>query len=342
MENFKKTALNIALAGAVFVGFSLPAHATGVLATATLELKNLLFLKGDGTHFSISDFSLANSTAKNEVNNVTAELNGTLLAAGPFSTNAFGPAPNIDLAPLCVGSGCAGVINNDFNTTVMSSALGDPTVNQAYTDSLIAGSVIDGPVPTTGANIGAEATVGLIGDGSAAAGVTNAITSSIRFTYAGPATTFNIKFDATAYMETFVSAFPKLPAVASAIANFSQIFTLKDLNTVSNVLNWTPGTAASVGTSIDAFNMTENVSSDQVTAQFSTTSLPTGQTYGVAQTGQFFATSSLALVTGHTYNLTASTNTSVSASLKVPEPASIALFGLGLLGLSQIRRKKQA
>lgn len=361
MENFKKTALNIALAGAVFVGFSLPAHATGVLATATLELTKLLFTKDDGSNFSNLNFA-PGPTGTNEVNNASAELNGVSETSGLIQTSPFLPGADIDLPfftpttpvanDLCVGLGCPGIaLDNDFNTTVVSSAAGDPAFNRAYSDSLIKGSVIDfdpdrgGPIPlipTSGANIGVEATVSLIGDGSAAAGVTNSVSSTVQFTYTGPATHFNISFDATGYMEAFIDDLPKLPQLASAITNYSQLFTLKELNTGLTILNWSPGTAATKGTSVDAFDMNANLSADQITASFVPAQLPAGQLLGVAQFGSFSAKSNTFLTTGNTYQLTATTNASVSASLKVPEPASIALFGLGLLGLSQIRRKKQA
>ena len=361
MENFKKTALNIALAGAVFVGFSLPAHATGVLATATLELKNLLFKRDDGTHFSNLNFA-ASSAATNEVNNASAELNGVSETSGLIQKNPFALGGDIDLPfftpttpaanDLCVGSGCPGIaFDNDFNTTIVSSATGDPAFNRAYSDSLIKGSVIDfdpdrgGPIPlipTSGANIGVEATVSLIGDGSAAAGVTNSVSSTVEFIYSGPATHFNISFDATGYMEAFIDSFPKLPVLASAITNYSQLFTLKELNTGLTILNWSPGVAATKGVSVDGFDMNANLSADQITASFMPAQLPSGQLLGVAQFGSFSGKSSSLLTQGYSYQLTATTNASVSASLKVPEPASIALFGLGLLGLSQIRRKKQA
>ncbi|MCE2596842.1 PEP-CTERM sorting domain-containing protein [Motilimonas cestriensis] len=368
MDKFKKTALNVALAGAVLAGFSVPAQAEGVLSTATLELKNLLFLKDDGSHFSSLDFDLLSSTAENEVNNATAELNGALSAAPKVTADAFGPNANIDLAPLCVGTGCP-VANNDFNTSIISSTLGDPTVNRAYSDSLIAGSVIDRDINgngvidagtyffdhdgdagtpdilvsevTSGSNTGAESTVELINDGSGAAGVTNSLSSTIKFTYTGPTTFFNIAFDATAYMETYISTSPKTPMDAFAGANYAQTFILTDL-AAGDILDWTPGTAAAAGSSTDPFRLTAKITADEISAGFSETRTPTGITLGSVKTGSFTAQSSALLVSGRTYTFSANTDTSVSASLKVPEPASIALFGLGLLGLSQIRRKKQA
>ncbi|WP_434341012.1 EDSAP-1 family PEP-CTERM protein [Motilimonas cestriensis] len=361
MDKFKKTALNIALAGAVLAGFALPAQATGVLATATIELKNLRFHDDGGTNFSNLNFgptstsgalpSGTNSTGLSAtLDGVTKEEGG--IAVLPFDVIASGGSIasleiDLDSNDYCVGAGCT-LINNDFNTNIMSSSSLD-LVNRSYSDSLLRGTAIDydlnqdgvingagvfidhdlDPLTpdvevfdylSTGTHVGAESTVELMADGLGFADVDTQLTSSVSFVWTGGDTHFNISFDASAFAEAFVDDLPSAPESANAVAEYSQTFELVDELTGDIILEW--------------------ASLDLNRSRSRTDGAPGSRTASFA--GPLTLTSTDLLVNGREYSFQATTGTTVTASLKVPEPASIALFGLGLLGLSQIRRKKQA
>ncbi|MFO6424145.1 EDSAP-1 family PEP-CTERM protein [Motilimonas sp. KMU-193] len=359
MDKFTKKALNIALAGAVFAGMSLPAYAVGVLATSTLELKNLRFHDDNDVTFSNLNFGPTNTSgplpAGSNTSEITATLNGVTKDDGgieikPFEVLAAGgsiAALEIDYDPndYCVGSGCT-LVNNDFNTTQMNYLTRD-LVNRSYSDSLLSGTAIDydlngdgvvnnvgvfidhdnDPLTpdiqvfdylTTGTNIGAESTVELISDGLGFANVGTDLTSAVTFVWTGPDTLFNVTFEASLFAQSFVDVIPNAPESANTVVSFSQTFELVDEATGVGILTW-------AGTELNFSNSRTDGAPGVRTAQFNDTITLSSNEF---------------LVAGREYSFQATTATTATASLKIPEPASVALFGLGLLGLSQIRRKK--
>ncbi|MCE2571243.1 EDSAP-1 family PEP-CTERM protein [Motilimonas eburnea] len=359
MDKFTKKALNIALAGAVFAGMSLPAYAVGVLATSTLELKNLRFHDDSGTTFSNLNFGPTSTSgvlpAASNTSNISATLNSVTKQDGgieikPFEVLAAGGTIadlviDYDANDFCVGSGCT-LVDNDFNTTLMTSGTRE-LINRSYSDSLLTGTSInydlngDGVINglgvfidhdadpltpdievfdyiTAGSHIGAESTVELITDGLGFADVDTQLTTAVTFIWSGPATSFNISFDASVFAEAFVDTIPNPPESANAVAEFNQTFELVDELTGDIILEW--------------------AALDLNRSRSRTDGAPGSRTASFADS--ITLTSSELLVAGREYSFQATTGTTVTASLKIPEPASVALFGLGLLGLSQIRRKK--
>ncbi len=359
MDKFTKKALNIALAGAMLVGMSVPAYAVGVLATSTIELKNLRFHDDNGTTFSNLNFGPTSTSgllpAGSNTSKITATLNGVTKEDGgievkPFEVIAAGGSIgdliiDYDSNDYCVGSGCT-LVNNDFNTTQMDSGSRD-LVNRSYSDSLLAGTVIDydlngdgvingvgvfidhdsDPLTpdvevfdyiTTGTHVGAESTVELITDGLGFADVDTQLTTAVTFVWSGPDTFFNISFDASAFAEAFVDDIPNAPESANAVVEFNQTFELVDEDTGDIIMEW-------AGLDLNRSRSRTDGAPGSRTASFA---------------DSVTLTSTALLVAGREYSFQATTGTTVTASLKIPEPASVALFGLGLLGLSQIRRRK--
>ncbi|RJG50407.1 EDSAP-1 family PEP-CTERM protein [Motilimonas pumila] len=277
---------------------------------------------------------------------------------------------------LCIGSGCEGLGgDNDFNANLVSSLTGYPIQNRAYADQLILGAVIDYDLNgdgvindqgvevevidpdtqqavmvmvydyiTDGAMIGSESTVELVTDGLGTSTSVNTLNSTVDFVWEGGDTKFNIEFDASAYLEAFVGeGFED----ALAEAQYTQSYQIID-NTAFDenpddpfqgvILQWNADdlTVGLQGAS-DPFSLNDSVQRDN-TANGARTSL--FGTVGTAKTGFFKASSMFSLINGHNYTLNSITSSYATAKLRIPEPASIALFGLGLLGLSQIRRRK--
>ena len=327
MKTFKTKKNGVAAVAAVssLALFSAGSVQADALAVSVLQINNLIFSQG-GTALDITDFTKGityTSTA-----DISAQLGNTIDSPGLQQTNS---ASTIDMAPACVGA-CPAIVDNAF--PILSSTFGNPSSQFAAADQNQVGSPITGLLPPpVGADIESAAYVSLIGQDAGSSTGNNNLNSS--WAFSNVSGTIDVDFDATAYLEAFVSSDSLFPSFATA--SYSVSFSLTEVDTVTGVStlldDWVVGNEAS-----DPFTL--NTTRSANSPVFNGIPLFAGSALGAANTGHFTYTTQ-ALVATNLYQLSARATTNADATM-VPEPGMIALLGAGLLGLGFSRKRREA
>ena len=293
----------LAMTVAASVGVMQPASAD-VLATSVIELNNLLFSHSGGAVLNAgTDFSSLSYT------NTGAEA---VTFTGTSNFNTSGSNTPLDLPLHCNGSGCAtsGLTPNGFQH------LGTVTGNFAAADQNELGFPIAGLGSPLGATV-SSAAYGQIQPPPPAIGNANSnngLTAQIVF-----APTFTGAVDISANFDYFWKVFLSAGEKAGAFAHSSGVvsFGLVDLSTGANVFTFVPA-----GLNWD-FSLNGPA--------------PVNLTLTDTNSGTFVFTTPT-LTAGDLYQLTAREVTLAEVT-SVPEPATLALFGISLLGLTVLRRR---
>lgn len=316
-QSLRAKALTVAIASAAVFGFTAGTAQADVLATSMIQLDGFLLKKGPGGPvLDSSDFSFLTYT---NTGDVSASFAGFAGASSPSGTGT-----PLDLALVCSGPSCggpnsppAGLTENGFQPLGSPGLLG----NFAAADQNESGA------PITGIGIGTPAKVesaayiqiGYPNGGVASGTANNGLSGTFEFTLAS-ATAIDLSFLANYYNEVYVSAGEVFPAFAQSRGNVS--FTFRNLSAGGALVDTYAPTALNWNNALNA-------------------PLPGAFSISDSGVGVAFAHLTPVLTAGTLYQFSFSVQNLADGQRVVPEPGTLALVGLTLVGLGLTRRRLQ-
>lgn len=310
MKFARKSLLASAALAALCFGAAGQAHADA-FAQSILTINNFRLLHADGTPFTPADFDLLDGVNSAHAR---ASLNGTTAVATPQDFSILS-GMNPDVPHQFVGLPNPPRPENTFTPFPSPPALPGTF---GYADQNLTGSALSVGGAPAGASAQTRADASLQVDGSASGDSDVGTSTTFSFTL-GAAGTMTFAFDATPFTQAYTTG----GASTNAIARLSWSLNIIDQTTGALVYVFQPG----------ELNGDANASR--------TGTFPGLTTYNPG-TLSFSAISPLLNATD-VYQLTVQHNTLANAlqsTVAVPEPGTLAMFGLGLLGMTAFKRRR--
>lgn len=281
----------------------------GAVATSYLNLSNIRLTDGLGNKL-VQGGANPSVVFVSTINN-NGDTSATLNGVNDNHSDDQAAAPGgLNIIAASVGGAYA---DNSFTRLAAPS---DASVNYAHGDALLTGAIVNiGGAATPNAQAQTLAEISLLSgnNNGSAAGNNVGVQGTVSFT-ALATTTINVAFTAEAYVRSFLSA-----DLAGTVANASTTWTMTLRNLTTNVNQ--------------VFTPTDiNISNSATIA---------GQDFVDTFNGDLSRTFNIA--TGNNYQLTIAHTSSADANTRVavvPEPVSLMIMSLGLLGLGFSKRSK--
>ncbi len=281
-------------------------------AQSILTISNFRLLHANGTAFTPANFDVLDGVNSAHAR---ASLNGVSATAPPEDFSILSGL-NPDVAHQFVGLPNPPRPENDF-----SPFPSPPPVpgTFGYADQNLTGSILSVFGQPAGATAQTRADASLQAAGTASGDSDVGTSTTFSFSLAA-GETMTFAFDATPFTQAYTTAGP----ATNAIARLSWSLNIVNQNTGEIVFVYQPG----------ELNGAANASRTGTFAGLTT--------YNPGQLS-FNAISPL-LNSSDTYQLTIQHNTLANALQQnaVPEPATLAIFGLGLLGMTAFKRRRHA
>lgn len=312
MKIVRKTMMLTAMAASIAIGGMGSARADA-FAQSILVIDNFRLLHSSSTPYNVTDFGVLTGT--NDAH-ATASLNGVFAA----DAQSFGilSGNNPDVAHQTVGNPNPALPENNFSP--FGSAPPVPGTF-GYADQNLSGSSITVGATPAGATASTRADASLAVNGMASGNSDVGTSTTFSFTL-GVADSMTIEFDATPFTQAYASNGSSPNTNANARLSWS--INIVDMTTGMTVFAFAPN-------ELNAFS---NVSR--------TDGFPGTTTYNPGTMA--FSASTGILSTDSTYQITIQHNTLANAlqqTQAVPEPATLAIFGIGLLGITALKRRRR-
>ena len=315
---FKLAAL--AVFGAASIMSAAPAY-SAALAMSDLTINQLgivtsIPVSGDPTLIAAP----ITITSEQRTGNSTSSYNGVSgTGAGPSSLGSNTIGATVDVKYRCAGDCAAATLTAAYGATVENNLTTHlapvPGANFALADMLISGSALSGPI--SGLTRANAQSAGGTNEGSANATIFNQ--AEVNATFAAT-TSFSgyIAINVDSYIRAWVD--PAISATDFASASAGQGWVLDIFNSSS--------------TNILKFNPTQL---NQTAARTSNNSINNQQ---FIYNGWLYS-GLVSFTGGQTYDLAINQSSNAIVTTRIPEPASLALVGLALLGAGMASRRSR-